>query len=99
VYRFRPSACDFHDRRDPISGQVGYILTRRLHWLHWSPQSATAIGEIEYPMAGWYRVHVRLSDPRAGCGRMVFTKARLRVPGRTPHALKVPLDRCPSTAR
>jgi hypothetical protein len=98
AYRFRPRACDFHDRRDPISSQVGYTLTRRLRWLHWGPRSATASGEIEYPMAGWYRFRVRLSDPRTGCGRMVFTNAKLRVPGRAPGGLKIPLDRCPLTA-
>ena len=97
VYRFRPRACDFHDRRDPVSSQVGYVLTRRLRWVHWGPRSATASGEIEYPMAGWYRVRIRLSDPRAGCGRKVFTMARLRVPGRTPSGFEIPLDQCPLT--
>jgi hypothetical protein len=98
IYRFKPAACDFHDRRDPISSQVGYTLTARLHWLHWGHRSVTASGEIEYPMAGWFRVHIRLSDPRAACGHEVFTKAKLRVPGRAPGGLKIPLDRCSLTA-
>ena len=98
VYRFRPLACDFHERGVPISSEIGYTLTRRLHWLRWGPRSATASGEIEYPMAGWYRARIRLSDPRAGCGHTVFTRAKLRVPGRAPGELKIPLDRCSPTA-
>jgi hypothetical protein len=95
VYRFRPRACHFHDHNFPMSGQVGYTLTRRLHWAHWGPRSATANGEIEYPMVGWSGVRIRLSDPRAGCGRTVFTMAKLHAPGRTSGVLKIPLDRCP----
>jgi hypothetical protein len=98
VYRFRPTVCDLHDRRDPIGSQVGYTLTRRLHWLHWGQRSATARGEIEYPMEGWFRAGIRLSDPRPACGHEAFTKARLRLPGRVPHTLEVPLDRCPLSA-
>lgn len=97
VYRFRPSACDFHERGFQLSDQAGYTLTRRLHWSHWGPRSATASGEIAYPMAGWYRVLIRLSDPHAGCGRTVFTIARLHVPGKARGGLKIPLDRCPVT--
>lgn len=98
VYRFRPTACDFHQRGFNLSGQVGYTLTRRLHWLHWGPRSATASGEIAYPMAGWYRVRIHLTDPRAGCGHTMFTMAKLHVPDRGSGGIKIPLDRCPVAA-
>ena len=98
VYRFRPSACDFHERGFQLSDQVGYMLTRRLHWSHWGPRSATASGEIVYPMTGWRRVLIRLSDPHLGCGRKVFTLATLHVPGESRGGLKIQLDRCPVTA-
>jgi hypothetical protein len=98
VYRFMPRSCDFHERGIQIGSQVGYTLTRRLHWLHWGARSATATGEVEVPMEGWYRAHIRLSGPRAGCGRTVFTKAKLRVPGRAPGGIEIPLDHCPVSA-
>lgn len=98
LYQFRPTACDFHQRGSIISSQVGYTLTRRLHWAHWGPRRATATGEITFPMEGWYRVRIRLSDPRAGCGHTMFTMATLHVSGRGSGAVKIPLDRCPVAA-
>lgn len=95
VYRFKPSSCDFHDRRFEMGSQVGYTLTRRLRWLHWGRRTATASGEVEYPMEGWYRVHIRLTDPRAKCGRRAFARARFRVPRSAPGGFTVPLDECP----
>ena len=93
VYRFKPTACDFHSRGAAIGSEVSYTLTRRLHWLHWGSRTATASGEIEYPMEGWFRVHIRLADPHASCGRAVFTSARFHVSGR-PAGFRVLLDEC-----
>jgi hypothetical protein len=98
VYRLRPSACDFHQRGVLLSSEVGYTLTRRLHWAHWGPRRATASGEVAFPMEGWSPVRIRLSDPRAACGHTMFTMAKLHVPGRASGGLKIPLDRCPVAA-
>lgn len=98
VYRLKPSGCDFHSRGTSISSEASYTLTRRLRWLHWGARTATAIGEVAYPMLGWYRVRIRLAEPRAECGRRVFTRARFRVRGRAPHRFSVPLDECPLTS-
>lgn len=98
LYRFRPAACDFHQRGVLISSQVGYTLTRRLHWAHWGPRRATASGEIDFPMEGWSPVRIHLTDPRTGCGHTMFTMATLHVPGRGSGGTKIPLDRCPAAA-
>jgi len=78
AYRYKPSACVFHQQGEfPIDG-ASTTTTKRLRWRTWTETEARAVGKILISTVGPGRLRLRLSEPRAPCGTTVFTKARFR---------------------
>lgn len=98
-YRYRPHACDFHDRRGSDYIHAEIQATRHLRWRYWSPHRASARGKIGISTYGFAPVRVKLSQPRPHCGHRVFTKGRFKVRirvrgGHRTYRYTVPLDAC-----
>lgn len=79
--RARPSRCDFYDARAPSGQIVGLAVypSRGVRWTHWGYRFAYGKGRYHVNGPGFVPARFRLVRPRNACGRLMFTKLRVRI--------------------
>lgn len=73
-----PRSCDTH-WRGRVYDAASFQRFSGLRWRKWGPTYALARGRLFQNMAGWKKVHIKLSRPVKRCGRDVFSRVSGRV--------------------
>lgn len=98
--RTKPRHCDFYSAlaTPDTPSRRAVIPTTQVRWNKWGRYRASGRGKYHVSSVGWVRAKIRLSRPRVACGRLMFSRLRLRVriPGEgwRPWGRRVPIRGC-----
>ncbi len=99
--RSRPVRCDYYSAKAPTDPIVAIAIapTKNVRWSHWGAKRAIGAGRYHVNGPGFIPARFRLLNPRMACGRLMFTKFRVRIfvagDGWQPWSSGGPLRSCP----
>lgn len=79
--RSRPARCDYYAANAPLNPIVAMAIapTKSVRWTHWGARFAYGKGRHHVNGPGFIPARFRLMRPRTVCGRLMFTKLKIRI--------------------